>query len=196
MRHLSNDQHCFRAEPDLEHLGIGFLDMDFASGKIHLDEAALQLFGGDSAWILDGVLLSRFLELIHVSDRDCVHDCFCRISPNSASFITEYRTYSDSKGIGWVLVRGRGYFDESGALLRIVGIVVDVTALKTDERAYVSMLPGSERLSDLADIVISARRLIDHLALGDMRPLIDDLLMRIGMRLGAEIKNQAHAALQ
>lgn len=118
------------------------------------------------------------------------------LGPESPSFITEYRTHPDTTRTCWVLVRGRGYFDEDGALFRIVGIVIDVTALKADEQSYVNAFPSGERLVDLADLVIAARHLIDRLTLDEMRPLIDDLLLRVGMRLGAEVKNQTRAALQ
>lgn len=196
MRPLSDVNVPVPAEPFLEQLGIGLIDADFASQQVYFDEAALQFFGGDPEWMLGGVMFSRFLQQVHVDDRDCVRDCVRMIGPNSPSFVSEHRTYPDPTRTCWVLVRGRGYFDTDGVLLRIVGVVIDVTALKTDDRSYMSTVSSGERLNDLADLVIAARRLIDHLSLSDMRPLIDDLLMRVGMRLGAEVKSEARAALQ
>lgn len=196
MRHLSSEHLSAAAEPFLEQLGIGLIEADLASGKVHLDEAALRLFGGDPDWLLDGVMFSRFLQQVDVNDRDCFCRCIGMIDSQSRSFITEYRTYPDSNRTCWVLVRGRGYFDENGLLFRVVGIVVDVTALKSDDRSYVSPVPGGESLNDLADLIIAARRLVDHLALDEMRPLINDLLMQVGMQLGADIRRQARTAFQ
>ncbi len=146
--------------------------------------------------MLDGVTFSPLRQQIHVDDRDCVSERLRMIRPDAPSFVTEHRTYPDPGWTCWVLVRGRGYFDANGVLLRIVGIVIDVTGLKADERSYMSAVPSGECLTDVADLIMAARRLIDHLTLSEMRPMIDDLLVRVGMRLGAQVKGQAHAALQ
>lgn len=184
------------AEPFLEQLGIGLLDADVKSGKVDLDLSALQFFGGDPQWTVDGVDFERLLKQVHIEDRTCIRDCISMLDATSPSFVMEYRTQPDSDTTSWVLVRGRGYFDENGALFRIVGVVINITALKTDERSYTSAFPVGERLVDLADLIIAARRLIDRLQLSEMRPLIDDLLIQLGMKLGAQMQSQGRAALQ
>lgn len=166
------------------------------SGKVDLDLPALQFFGGDPQWMEDGVAFGRLLEQVHVDDRTCIRDCISTLDSTSPSFIMEYRTQPGPGTTYWVLFRGRGYFDRDESLLRIVGVVINITALKTDERSFMSAFPVGERLVDLADLIIAARRLIDRLQLSDMRPLVDDLLVQLGMELGAQMKSQARAALQ
>lgn len=196
LRPLPVDQFSVTKEHLLEQLGIGLVDADMRSGKVEIDLPALQFFGGTSQRFVDGVTFERLLEQVHSDDRTRVKDCIGALDPTSSSFSMEYRTTPDLDTTYWVLFRGRGYFDDEEALLRIVGVVINITVLKTDERAVMSAFPVGERLVDLADLIIAARRLVDSLQLDEMRPLVDELLIQLGMKLGAQMKSQARSALQ
>ena len=85
-------------------------------------------------------------ELTHTSGRQIFADCHpddrerltaaaAKLSPEKPYLELSYRTIRPDGTVIWVEGNGRAYFDERGQLLRIIGMVADVTARKRIEEA-------------------------------------------------------------
>ena len=86
-----------------------------------------------------------FFELIHRDDRSAVREVFARCKQDQALFETEFRYSHGATETRWMLVRGRGFVDDSGRPSRLVGIGIDVTVQKRTEEK----LRHTQRLESL-----------------------------------------------
>ena len=86
-----------------------------------------------------------FLERIHSDDRKAVREAFARCRADQVPFETEFRYSHPTGDARWMLIRGRGYSDDTGDLSRLVGIAIDVTVRKRNEER----LRHTQRLESL-----------------------------------------------
>ena len=88
-----------------------------------------------------------FFELIHRDDRSAVREVFARCKQDQALFETEFRYSHGATETRWMLVRGRGFVDDSGRPSRLVGIGIDVTVQKrTEEKLRHTQRLASSRI--------------------------------------------------
>src|SRR5262245_50045625 len=74
-----------------------------------------------------------WLEPIHSDDRPSVDAGFAAATVKRAPFHLEYRLRRQDGGYHWVMDSGRPRFDDDGAFLGYVGIVIDITERKQKE---------------------------------------------------------------
>jgi len=86
-----------------------------------------------------------FLDRIHPDDRGMVREAFARCRADQGAFETEFRYSHPAGDARWMLIRGRGYSDDTGDLSRLVGIAIDVTVRKRNEER----LRHTQRLESL-----------------------------------------------
>jgi PAS domain S-box-containing protein len=89
------------------------------------------------------------MEKIHPDDRANLIAAVARHSPESPTVDVAYRVLLDGQSPIWVKSSGRAFFDEERRMLRVVGIVADITEHKLAEEA----LRGSEERLRLAQKV-------------------------------------------
>jgi PAS domain S-box-containing protein len=77
----------------------------------------------------------QVIEKIHPDDRSKLAAAVGRHSPKNPRVDVTYRVVLPGKAAIWVKSSGRGLFDEEGKLLRVVGIVADITDQKLTEEA-------------------------------------------------------------
>jgi PAS domain S-box-containing protein len=74
-----------------------------------------------------------FLNAVHSDDRDRVRDAAIRARENKEYYDQEYRVVHADGSVHWVVGKGRSYYDVSGKLTCMEGVVLDVTERKQAE---------------------------------------------------------------
>jgi PAS domain S-box-containing protein len=72
-------------------------------------------------------------EFIHPEDRERVRQVFAKAIEIKGDYEVEFRFLPRGRPLGWMLGRGRVYYDAAGQPLRIAGVAIDITARKTAE---------------------------------------------------------------
>jgi PAS domain S-box-containing protein len=76
---------------------------------------------------------SALFELIHPEDREMVRQALARGIEIKSDYEVEFRFLPRGRPPGWMLGRGRAYYDAAGKPLRQAGVAIDITARKTAE---------------------------------------------------------------
>jgi signal transduction histidine kinase len=88
-------------------------------------------------WIDDPTRVTgqQFVDRIHPDDREAY--CLLRadLTPDNPVYKTSYRVLRPDGSVIWLEANGRAFFDAQGKMLRIIGIVADVTESKLAEEA-------------------------------------------------------------
>jgi PAS domain S-box-containing protein len=88
-------------------------------------------------WIEDPTRATgaQFLDTIHPDDRKAYASLRADLTPDNCIYKTSYRVLRPDGSVIWLEANGRAFFDGQSAMLRIVGIVADVTGRKLAEEA-------------------------------------------------------------
>lgn len=72
-------------------------------------------------------------EFIHPDDRELVRQAFIRAIEIRTDYEAEFRFLPHGRPFGWMLGRGRAYYDAAGKPIRLVGVAIDITARREAE---------------------------------------------------------------
>ncbi len=72
-------------------------------------------------------------EFIHPEDRELVRVAFEQAIRIKGDYEVEFRFLPRGRGPGWMLGRGRAYYDATGQPIRLAGVAIDITARKLAE---------------------------------------------------------------
>jgi C4-dicarboxylate-specific signal transduction histidine kinase len=103
-------------------------------------------------WDLDPL---SCLDFVHPEDRAQFHACAKECIANAGSFELEHRTMTRGGRVRWAKVRARAEADASGRVVRLSGIVLDITELKASEAEAAKqreMLTHSGRIGVLGEL--------------------------------------------
>src|SRR5215469_1244984 len=81
----------------------------------------------------------QFLPRIHADDRPRFNATIAGLTPEKPTAEVIYRVQSSDGGLVWLRSSGRGFFDSDGKLIRVIGMVADITDLKRAEEALSGM---------------------------------------------------------
>ena len=129
-------------------------EWDVHSGRILWADGAEQMFG-----FPPGVFPKTYQEMearIHPEDLPLHRDEVARALENRTSFQIDFRIVWPDGSVRWISRHGHFHFDEAGEPLRMVGVVMDVTArkrLETDLRE--SNRRFEETLNSVRDLFVS-----------------------------------------
>jgi len=73
-------------------------------------------------------------EYVHPEDREAVRQAFRNAIEIKSDYEVEFRFLPRGRPPGWMLGRGRAYYDAAGKPVRLVGIAIDITARKEAEQ--------------------------------------------------------------
>jgi PAS domain S-box-containing protein len=107
-------------------------DWDAATDVIMRSPEAAQILGIDEAANLTG---AEILTKVHPDDREMLSAAMAALSPEKPNLQISYRMLRPDGTLIWVERNSRAHFSEHGTLLRIVGMVVDITDRKQAEEA-------------------------------------------------------------
>jgi PAS domain S-box-containing protein len=101
---------------------IGFWDWDASNGRTTWSRELEDIFGLDRAGSYE-----TFSSRVHPDDLDAVESERDAAIRNQKPFDLEFRIVLPSGELRWLSARGRGYYDETGRVMRVVGTNIDIT---------------------------------------------------------------------
>jgi PAS domain S-box-containing protein len=81
----------------------------------------------------------QFVNTIHPDDRSKFTTTIAGLTPENPTAEFIYRVQVADGGLLWLRSSGRAFFDDDGKMLRVIGMVADVTDLKRAEEALSNM---------------------------------------------------------
>lgn len=151
---------------------------------------------GESAKILgidEGVAITarQMIARVHPVDREKLTVALSQLTRKNAGLQITYRMIGPNGTVIWVEHNGRAYFDEHGTLLRIVGMVADMTERKLAEEALADI---NRRLIEAqeAERARIARDLHDDIG---QRLTLSGIALEQLKRSLRDSKNGAHASM-
>jgi PAS domain S-box-containing protein len=103
---------------------IGVWDWDLVTGQSMWSPELLEIYGVPPA---DLLTYAHFSSRVHPDDIATVESERDAAIRNHRPFDLEFRIVLPSGEIRWISARGRGYYDESGRVVRVVGNNIDIT---------------------------------------------------------------------
>jgi PAS domain S-box-containing protein len=73
-------------------------------------------------------------EFIHPDDHNLVRRAFAKAIETKTDYEVEFRFLPRNRPMGWMLARGRAYYNAAGKPIRIAGVAIDITARKAAEQ--------------------------------------------------------------
>ena len=116
----------------------------------------------------DRFTYQQFLDGIHPDDRSTFLEAVAALTPENPTSEVTYRFLRPTGGVVWLKSSGRGFFDREQRLVRVVGMVADVTEHKVAEEA----------MSNVSSMLIQAQER-ERTRIG--RELHDDINQRLAM---------------
>lgn len=120
---------------------IGAWDLDIASDRMTCDERFARLFGVSMQDGRAGINSGAFVGLVHLDDRARVRDALAEAARTGSDYKCRYRTITADGETRWFFDAGRAVRDENGAIIKLCGVVIDLTSQIAAEDA----LADSER---------------------------------------------------
>ncbi|MEH2114444.1 PAS domain S-box protein [Nostoc sp.] len=115
----------------LNFAGIGYWEWNPITNQIFASENAIRCFGsdlGDQNWTYE-----KWLNRLHPEDREWVEQDLRQAIATQTDYAVEYRVVWQDGSIHWVSGKGRGVYDTTGQLLRMLGVLIDITERKLSE---------------------------------------------------------------
>ena len=112
---------------------VGFWDLDVTTRGLIWSPRVKQMFGLSAD---AGVTLEDFFAGVHPADLDRVLAAFeAAVDPAKRElYDVEYRAVGkDDRRVRWIAAKGRGYFNEAGECVRLIGTAIDITVRKAGE---------------------------------------------------------------
>jgi signal transduction histidine kinase len=114
-------------------------EWDAPTDRASLPGSSAQVLELEDGCLLDGQDLLTLLTVVHPEDKQRIAAARNQLTPENPQIQIAYRVVRPDGSMIWVERVGRGYFDEKGRLLRIVGMVVDITRRKASEAALANV---------------------------------------------------------
>ena len=111
-------------------------EWDAATDFIVLSAESTQILGIDEATRVTG---QQILAKVHPDDREGLLAAVATLNSEKPYLQVSYRVVRPDGSVVWLERSSRAHFDEQGKMLRIVGMVTDITERKRSEEALLSM---------------------------------------------------------
>jgi two-component system, LuxR family, sensor kinase FixL len=110
------------------HLGVW--SWNEVTGEVVWDATTREMFGvrGDAPITVD-----TFYAYLHPDDRERTRQTWRDALERRMPYQIDYRSQRRDGSVRWIHARGRGYYDEAGRPLRMIGVVFDITEHKQAE---------------------------------------------------------------
>jgi PAS domain S-box-containing protein len=111
-------------------------EWDAATDRIVRSDGVAQILGVDEGAHTTG---QQILTMVPPEDRERLIAAIAQLSPEEPHLRISYRMVRSDGTVIWVDRTSRAYFDEQGRMLRIVGMLVDITERKLAEAALANV---------------------------------------------------------
>ena len=109
-------------------------EWDVATKMLVRSPECINILGPTEPRILTATI-EQAIERIHPSDGSSVARALAECSPEKPTINLTYRVLVPGKAPIWLKSTGRAFFDEEGRMLRLIGMVADITDEKLNEEA-------------------------------------------------------------
>ncbi|MHC0062123.1 PAS domain S-box protein [Nostoc sp. UIC 10890] len=116
----------------LNFAGIGYWEWNPITNQIFASENTIHCFGSDVSdanWTYE-----KWLNQLHPEDQEWVEPELRQAIATQTDYAVEYRVVWQDSSIHWVSAKGRGVYDATGQLLRMLGVLTDITERKLSEQ--------------------------------------------------------------
>lgn len=110
--------------------GIGMWFLDLVENKVDWTQQGKAILGLSAD---DELSYERFLSLIHPEDRDRVQIAAYQAVDNQTEYNVKYRILLPDGSIRWIAARGKGFYNQNGEPVRMMGTVQDISDFKEIE---------------------------------------------------------------
>jgi len=115
---------------------MGVWDRNFLSGQLDWSIECKAMFGlAPESEVND----ERFVHALHPEDRMATDLSIREALETRTDFDMEYRVVWPDGTIHWIVAQGRGYYDEAGQVIHMVGITFDITERKQSEEEILKL---------------------------------------------------------
>ncbi len=136
--------------------GVGLWDWDLTTGQGYWSETVYRNLGLDPG---QPPSMEAMFAAIHPEDRDRVRAASRIARDHGRMEPTEYRLATPDGGVRWLLSRGEVLRDETGRIVRAVGVNIDVTERRLAEEAVRESEARFHALADSAPALMWVSRL-------------------------------------
>jgi PAS domain S-box-containing protein len=124
---------------------VGTWECDFLTGTNTVNDRWLDMLGWTRA-VLEPIMLSRWLALVHPDDRAVVDATISAIRSNKSD-LSDYSFRMRHREGHWVWIQSRGRVSlrgVDGSPVRVTGVHIDISALKAAELRVEQIIEGAE----------------------------------------------------
>ena len=111
-------------------------EWDVASDKVVRSAEYINVLGHNDR--AQELTRQQILDSIHAEDRELFLSSVSQLTPQNPTMQISYRVLRPDGSVVWIEKSARGFFDGHGKLLRMIGIVTDITSRKLSEMALAS----------------------------------------------------------
>ncbi len=148
----STDANAERLSLALAGARLGTWEWDPDTDDLTLSPRTAEIFG-----VAPGLKITRsaMRGMIHESDRDMAAAESAKSVTDRREYDVEYRVIRLDGQMIWVAATGRGLWDAQGKLVRMLGVVQDITARKQAEQARAELSRKVEHQTRIFDAILS-----------------------------------------
>ncbi|MBD2451442.1 PAS domain-containing protein, partial [Nostoc sp. FACHB-152] len=116
----------------LNFAGIADWEWNPITNQIFVNQSTIHCFCSQSSDVQ--LTIEQWLSQVHPEDRKWVEQELKQAIASQTDYAVEYRVICPDSSIHWVSVKGLGIYDATGQLLRMLGVLMDITERKLAEQ--------------------------------------------------------------
>ncbi|MCI0712410.1 MAG: PAS domain S-box protein, partial [Chloroflexi bacterium] len=164
----------------LKNTGTGIWEWDIKTNLTQWSEGMEAIFGLE-AGVFDGTY-EAYMQLVHPDDRDFVNQAFrYALKVPEPQYHVEYRILTPAGDIHWISVRSLAFRDETGWVIRMMGIIENITERKLAQLA----LEEREAVIDRQNQALIELAGLKALATGDLPAVLHEITRVTGQTIHA-----------
>lgn len=113
--------------------GMGLWVWDMKTGTVHRSDEMFRMLGLEPGAFSQQP--EAWLDYVHPEDRPGLIEQFERIRSNAADYHRQYRIVRPDGAVRWIESQGKCQKDSEGRVVRVVGVMADITQRKQTEEA-------------------------------------------------------------
>ncbi|NGP17285.1 PAS domain-containing protein [Devosia aurantiaca] len=159
---------------------LGLWDWDMRSNTVHWSDQHFRLEGYEVGEVVPSY--ETWIARVHPDDREGAEAALSRARDAHEEFNHEFRTVHPDRSVHWLLGRGQFFYDETGAPIRMVGAMLDVTLQRNwQERQNILVAELQHRTRNLITVVrsIANETLSTSSSLEDFKHAFGDRMGRL-----------------